>query len=72
MKSHDVPSDFLNTKCEGQEEPGAAQGKQPEIEHRRKLKQPCESESDKRIVTEILGTTRIRSDQLNWAKIASL
>jgi hypothetical protein len=55
MKSHDVPSDLLNTKCEGQQEPGAAQSKQPEIKLRRKLKQARESESDKRIATDILG-----------------
>jgi len=63
MKSNDVPPDLLNTKCEGQEEPGAAESKQPEIKHRRKLKQARESESAKRIATDILGTTRTISHQ---------
>jgi hypothetical protein len=44
MKSRDVPSDLLNTKCEGQEKPGAPQSKQAEVEHGRKLKQARESE----------------------------
>ena len=40
----DVPSDLLNTKCEGQKKSSAAQCKQAEIEHGRKLKQARESE----------------------------